>query len=41
MRDRVALASLVQHFAVPADLVRLALLALLVLRSVVVLREGL
>lgn len=41
MRDRIALAPFIQHFAVAPDLVRLALLVLLMLRSVVVLREGL
>jgi hypothetical protein len=41
MRDRVALAGFVHHLPVTPDLVRLAFLALLVLRSVVVLSEGL
>lgn len=41
MRDRVALAAFVHHLPIPTDLMRLALLVLLVLGSVVVLSEGL
>lgn len=41
MRDRVALAAFVHHLPIPTDLMRLALLALLVLGSVVVLSVGL